>query len=402
MEQDVPTRTAPATASAPPAWTVTSRQRDPRSFAGLRGEDVDDWLDYYDRVSAFNQWDDSMKLYNVPFCLDKVARTWFYNNADRLGDWNTFTEEIRKICGTSASRSESATKKLSQRVQHVGETYTSYIEDVLALCRHANEDMSENDKVRHLLKGISTFAFNALVAQNPTTVRDVVTICQRLDALQSARIPQDTPPACLPPDTELRSLIRSIIREELQAQKASGLSGDRQFSSGATLRDLVKEELRLMESGPSTEHAAPQHVAQYAEMSPLQPVFPHPAPAQSHLSALSPRLPEPYSQYYAPWRPPRPTCFYCGIRGHIARFCRRRQQDERAGLIPDRTTYRPPYGFRQRAYHSPPRPFLSTPDTQDVPGSSRPSRRRSPSPFRNRSVSPLRPASHAAGLRQEN
>ncbi|KAK8768634.1 hypothetical protein V5799_017144 [Amblyomma americanum] len=35
--------------------------------------------------------------------------------------------------------------------------------------------------------------------------------------------------------------------------------------------------------------------------------------------------------YPAVWRPPppRPICYYCGIRGHVARVFRRRQRDER-------------------------------------------------------------------------
>ncbi|KAG0444980.1 hypothetical protein HPB47_007169, partial [Ixodes persulcatus] len=32
-----------------PGWTIRSRQRDPKVFAGLRDEDVEDWLDSYDR-----------------------------------------------------------------------------------------------------------------------------------------------------------------------------------------------------------------------------------------------------------------------------------------------------------------------------------------------------------------
>ncbi|XP_075726429.1 sodium/iodide cotransporter-like [Rhipicephalus microplus] len=31
------------------------------------------------------------------------------------------------------------------------------------------------------------------------------------------------------------------------------------------------------------------------------------------------------------WHSSRPACFYCGIRGHISRYCHHRQQDERGG-----------------------------------------------------------------------
>lgn len=64
------------------------------------------------------------------------------------------------------------------------EIYTSYIEDVLALCRRVDKDIQESDRVRHNLKGIGEFAFNALVLPNLYTVSDVISTCQRLDERQ--------------------------------------------------------------------------------------------------------------------------------------------------------------------------------------------------------------------------
>lgn len=48
-----------------PQCIITTRQRDPPSFTGLRGEDVEEWFDSYARVNAFNSWDDRAKLQNV-------------------------------------------------------------------------------------------------------------------------------------------------------------------------------------------------------------------------------------------------------------------------------------------------------------------------------------------------
>lgn len=41
------------------------------------GEDVEDWLDNYDRVSSANRWDEGMKLRHVSFYLPGVAKTTF-------------------------------------------------------------------------------------------------------------------------------------------------------------------------------------------------------------------------------------------------------------------------------------------------------------------------------------
>lgn len=394
-----------AAAPVQPIITVTSRQREPPFFAGLRGDDVEDWLDQYNRVSAFNGWDDAFKRRQVGFSLTQVAETWFYNHEDTFPDWNSFVQELRRIFGTSSTRSDAAKKKLAARVQHPGETYSSYIEDVIALCRRADKDMSETDKVHHIMKGIASFAFNALAVQNPTTIAEVRTICQRLDHLQSIRLQEDCLRTGSLSDSELRALIRTIIREELQQRGATCSQSTRVNSHG--LRDLIKEELACMTELQEPCHSAPLHVKSYSEAvatPSLQMEQSAPAVAHGHLTAIS--APSPSPPQFPTWRAmrpasDRPVCYYCGIRGHISRFCRRRQLDQRRGYAPyERDTY---FGYtpRQRVYSPPPRQASSGPDATNAPSDSRLSRRRSPSPYR-RSISPLRPASHVGENRAEN
>lgn len=77
-------------------------------------------------------------------------------------------------------------------MQHYGESYTSYIYDVLARCYRVDNTMPEIDRIHQLLKGIGSIAFNALAAQNCTSVHDAISVRQRLDALQSIRLQPDS------------------------------------------------------------------------------------------------------------------------------------------------------------------------------------------------------------------
>ncbi|XP_077548100.1 uncharacterized protein LOC144160842 [Haemaphysalis longicornis] len=378
-------------------------------FAGLRNEDVDEWLDTFERVSAFNRWDDRAKLENVSWSLDEVAKTWFRNNVHRIDDWNDFTTQLRQIFGSSSACSDIAKKKLEGRFQHPCETYTSYIEDVVALCRKVNKDMTEADRVRHILKGIGQFAFNALALQNPTTVSDVRTTCQRLDNLQSLRLQQGTM-ARNSGDEDLRALIRELIREELDGRTSVHVSSTSPYSSTPNLREIIREELAACTHGRLPADLTPPPVTpSYSEVAGRPPLSVAGVPAQpvpGYVAAVNP-VPGP-QPYYPAWRPQRPqpsfnrpVCFYCGIRGHISRFCRRRLIDERRGYDTyerDRPNLR--YDYRQRGYPSPPR-RSSPPATSESPTNSRASRRRSPSPFR-RSVSPLRPVVHDPTHLSEN
>lgn len=120
MSQDAPTSTSTSTISASttpasPYWFVSGHRRDRHLFAWLRGEDVEDWLDDYDRVSSANRWDDPSKLHHVAFYLTGVAKTWFFNHEVDFTDWGTFTQQLRQIFGTPAVRSALAKKTLDTR-----------------------------------------------------------------------------------------------------------------------------------------------------------------------------------------------------------------------------------------------------------------------------------------------
>lgn len=178
------------------------------------------------------------------------------------------------------------------------------------------------------------------------------------------------------------------------------------MSPGAALRTIVREELatmpRVQVQVPSPAPTPAPTYAQIAAVAPPPQQQLQQAPAvQASLSPLTSRA---TLQPYNSWRPPRPVCFYCGIRGHISRFCRRRQQDERRGYVDfERDEFSatgPPYQRSYPTYRSYP---CRSPSPQNfgATGTSRFPRRRSPSPIR-RSSSPLRPAASSPSHGPEN
>lgn len=405
---------------ASPLYVINNLQRDPPIFTGLRGDDVEDWIDNYERVSATNLWDDPHKLRHVSLYLTGVAKTWFFNHEIDFADWPGFKQQLRQVFGTPAVRSALAKRTLDARTQHPGESYTSYIEDVLALCRRVNSSMTESDRLRHILKGIGPVAFNALAAQNPSTVADVVTTCQRLDELDSVRLQPATVEHRPTADRDLRDMIRELIREELRSMGFSPPSQSPAQPSATALRDIIREELTSLtcpthvppdaSRPPTYAHVAaapPSNVnstlplPSYASVAAAPPVHLRSMPYESpstHLTALSSGAPN--ALYYPPWRSSRPTCYYCGYRGHISRFCRKRQQDERRGYDMRERDFSTGDSYGRR-YSSLPQRSPSPPASTDARSTYRSARRRSPSPFR-RSSSPLRPASFTTADRTEN
>ncbi|XP_077500066.1 uncharacterized protein LOC144110868 [Amblyomma americanum] len=253
--------------------------------------------------------------------------------------------------------------------------------------------MTEADRVRHVLKGIGSLAFNALAVQNPTTVDDIIATCQRLDQLQSIRLQPDPAASLLPSDSDLRALIRALIREELLAHGSPCLTvpaPSAPSSTGAGLRSTIKEELASVACSLAPDTPAIRPPPTYAQVAAMPPVFgppPTPAPPRDHVSALAHQASTP--PFSSPWRPSRPICYYCGFRGHISRFCRRRLQDERRGYAAFESGYSTRAPSPQR--HAFPNSLgrsSSPPPTSARPRSYRSTRARSPSPIR-RSSSPL-------------
>ncbi|XP_077557041.1 uncharacterized protein LOC144170904 [Haemaphysalis longicornis] len=163
--------------------------REPRMFTGNADEDVEEWLTHYRRVSRYNRWDTAAQLSNVVFSLDETALTWFENNESKLTTWDRFVEEISARFGDSVGKKKQAEQTLLHRAQVPGETCTTYIEEVLKLCRLVDPQMSEDDKVGHLLKGIDEYVYNFLIGREKLeSASDVVQHCRTFEALKKRRI----------------------------------------------------------------------------------------------------------------------------------------------------------------------------------------------------------------------
>ncbi|CAN8014515.1 unnamed protein product [Ixodes persulcatus] len=376
MTDNVPVPVSPAA-----AWTVRSRQRDPKAFAGLRDEDIEDWGAIFERVSNYNRWDDNIKLANVAFYLVDVAKTWFLNHEGEIPNWTSFTTKIREIFGTPTSRKENAKKKLQHRQQQNEETYTSYIEDVLTLCRRADADMRESDRVRHILKGIADTAFNVFLVQNPTSVSDITSVCQHLDEMRTVRLPHRPQVDKNPPTTsELRQMIREIVREEMKKLNPETPAPKDHGDLSTDLRALVQEELAYAASTarPRVEPKQPTYVEMATRLPTTSQVVPQPQCLPSPTMAPLTHAPT-NAMTYQPWRPTNstPVCYYCGNRGHIVRYCRKRRSDER---------------YESSRYHHEREPYWS--DTYNRPRTASPfsdnHRQSRQMTFTNRSPSPRR------------
>lgn len=224
MMSQLPTSDASgATPTAPTGpWPY---YRVPPNFGGTSGEDVDEWLKNYKRVSRSNGWNSAGQLSHVVFSLTNTALMWYENHEDMFTTWDRFVEEVQKCFGNSNAKKKRAEQTLAQRAQLPGETCTTYIEEILKLCKIVNPRMTEEDKVGHVLKGIAEDVYNFLIGkENLNSVSDVMQHCRTFEMLKMRRIAPkfgrlSNMPTVASVDTmspnDLSSTIRQIVWEEL-------------------------------------------------------------------------------------------------------------------------------------------------------------------------------------------
>lgn len=291
------------------------RQRDPDIFTGSDDIDAEDWLSSYERVSAYNRWDDDTKWKNVYFSLRDSAEKWLRNHEATIRDWSTFKVHFMEAFGRSDVRKLRAEQRLSVRAQLENETYTSYIEDVVDLCNRVNPAMPESEKIKHVLKGIEDYAFQMLLGKNPQTVREVLNWCLSYDELRKQRVftrqrklPKDDfaregslSSLSMPSDmSSLLPHIKEFVREEVARQLALLPSAQEPVSSlPSTVRHVIREQ--VAEALPSVRQPAlvPAPLA-----APMAPPFPSPVAAPIAPPVAAPLEPQVAVPFVSPGEVP--------------------------------------------------------------------------------------------------
>lgn len=376
---------ASPSAASPTTFVAVQTPRDPGTFSAQPGLDVDKWLRLYERVSQTHRWDPTMMLANVLFYLDGTPRVWYETNESELTSWDTFKEKLRDIFGDPTGRHAAARQELATRVQSPTESYVSYIQEVLALCRKVDEAMSEAEKVGHVLKGIADDAFNLLVYTNVSTIDRVIQECRRFETAKSRRV---RPPFSRLPNTAATST-------------CSDSTVTPPFEQSVTR--IVRRELEAASPAPlqptSFEHTIPTTPAISVIQAVVRQEFanrgfpdacPISCPSSRPIPINAPRrdpFVAPRSRNPAEWRTPddKPICFRCHRVGHVSRYCRA------SWTPPHRSQFFAPYSpYEDLRRYSSSRtaPAFDTSNSRLPARSPSPQRRRSPSPQPRRHHSP--------------
>ncbi|UYV61797.1 K02A2.6-like, partial [Cordylochernes scorpioides] len=321
----------------------------------------------YERIARSNCWDARMKLANAPFFLEGTAGQWYDNNEEGMDSWDMFKEMFSRTFDNSGVLLRRAKDNLQSRAQKSTESCESYIQDVLSLCRQVNPDMSKEEKVAHLMKGVVEDVYQVILIKEIDTVEAFVDWCRKVEACKQRRIGKprferlpNVASIEQPNSSSLEDLIRRIVREEIK----SALHSESIVPEVNSLKKIIHEEVE-------------RNLTPIAEQGPYY--------REQRRQFEGPAKPPPYYQQQSPtrlttarrktdeWRTVDniPVCFQCGRPGHVARYCR-----ERRGMVD-----RQPPG-RYHPVQNGPRTIYNSNETSGRTGY------RSPSPYPGRGRSP--------------
>ncbi|UYV67707.1 hypothetical protein LAZ67_5001662 [Cordylochernes scorpioides] len=286
-------------------YVVQHLPRNPSIFSGEDGEDLQKWLKGYARVAKYNHWDETLCLTKVYFYLSGTALKWFENNEESIQTWKEFTSQLENVFGKKENSKLQEEKKLKTRAQLKGESTECYIQDVLCLCKEVDPQMSEEDKISHLMKGIAEELYQALLPRDVQSTEQFITECRRVEALRCRRVTPtryerlpNVASLCDQDDGEdLSSMIKQIVCEEEEI--------------GRTLAPIS-----MPRRSPPQKEKPRQFLNTRYEAETIRP---HPEP----------RYPKQGGRRDTnDWRTTegRPICFYCGRPGHVVRYCRDRKR----------------------------------------------------------------------------
>ncbi|UYV60808.1 hypothetical protein LAZ67_1002398 [Cordylochernes scorpioides] len=193
--------------------------------------------------------------------------------------------------------------------------------DVLCLCKEVDPQMSEEDKISHLMKGIAEELYQALLPRDVQSTEQFITECRRVEALRCRRVTPtkyerlpNVASLCDQDDGEdLSSLIRKIVREEIK----QALDSPQEEPKNAVIEDLVREEIVKTLAPRSKPTISPPQASRPRYEA--QTIRPHSEP---HYRKQGRRCDT------NEWRTTegKPICFYCGRPGHVVRYCRDRKR----------------------------------------------------------------------------
>lgn len=302
---------------------------DPGFFYGRATEDASDFVKNFKRAAAVNQWNDQKCLLLFPSFLRDAAARWYDSLGARLPDANTFDglATALKAAFAKVGIVDDWKIKLETRIQADHETVEEFMYDILHLCTKINPEMSEEDKVKYVLKGLKEHLVEKVAGLPNNTIAQLLQNLRNIETgLYYARNRQ-----------LLQLQTQGVGSGNVKMTQVSSTQGNLSSGEGQCLQKSIEAlgsqmqemmgQMKLLKTqvntGKMQSRTNEQRGPSYRNYG---------FSRDQHFGAPENSMSRP--KYTADGRP---ICFACGVAGHVKRECKNVAQ----GGAPENFTFRP-------------------------------------------------------------
>jgi hypothetical protein len=315
------------------------------TFSGASHEHITHWIKIFDKWCILSNFKDNQKSNLLSFVFidsaAKILAAW--DASDSIpADWEACkTKLITQFSDASRIKVYEAT--LLRRRFLPSETFDEYFADVLSLCSSVKPNMSDNDKIQNLLKGLPENVVQFLLFKEPKTTDDVLRGYSSFKTakLLTAPLTANEPPIAAP---ALEETIASALVSKFENLMAA------QNDKISEIQALVTKNLPEQKC---FRCAKPGHMAKDCSI----PRSPQPAPRRNQFAKSSDRQDQyPYHRSSSPRyssqrdRPPSP---YFSRHTRSPSPYSRRHPESRRNPSPSSDRYRDSYSSYHRRSPSP-------------------------------------------------
>ena len=174
-------------------------QRDPKirpkTFSGLPTEDVLTWLDHFDNVASYHQWDDPRKALEARTLFENIAATWFIQQDDTTkNNWHLIKEKLVENFANQ-DIAQTALHQLQHLRQQTSKPIAQFGVKLNQLLLRVDPAMSDKMKLFLLWPRMRHDLARRVRDQAPKTFQTAIQIAQ---IIESSTIPDITNPPSIP------------------------------------------------------------------------------------------------------------------------------------------------------------------------------------------------------------
>lgn len=157
----------------------------PSDYSGAIHENIDAFLNKYNRASSINNWTSEQKKLFLPIYLSDTALKFFENIelTNKNATWQEIEDALRLEFEPTAQK-HMLRILLDKRKQLSDETITSYINDIESLCYRIDPKMNQSELVYTVMKGLKPDIARYVGMLNNNTVLELKNNLRKYESIE--------------------------------------------------------------------------------------------------------------------------------------------------------------------------------------------------------------------------